>query len=160
VTTTIDYNHPFNPNPHQNYQIHSVKDSKFVLDASKDQNNPNKLILWPAHGRPNQQWRFQPAGDGTFFIRNVESGGTLEIPDHSNAKPATQLHVSQPHGTVNEKWKIVPAQGQVAGKGFSIRSAYNDFSLDVRGGKMENGTQIIIYQNGNAPNQTWTISPC
>ena len=67
--------------------------------------------------------------------------------------------MSQPNGTINEKWKIVPAEGAGSGKGFSIQSAYNGTVLDVRGGKMENDSQIIIYKNGNQVNQTWVIKP-
>jgi hypothetical protein len=148
----------FQPNPHQNYIISSAQDADYALDASKDNKNINKLILWKVHRNPNQQWQFQAAGDGTFFIRSAESGGTLEIPEYASGN-GSQPHVSQPNGTQNEKWRIVPAQGHSTGRGYSIQSAYNNLVLDITGGKMSKGTQIILYQDNHQLNQTWTITP-
>ena len=67
--------------------------------------------------------------------------------------------MSQPNGTINEKWRISPAQGQSAGQGFAIESAYNGLCLDVRGGNCKNDAQIIIYKNNHQMNQTWAIVP-
>ena len=132
----------------------------FSLDASNKPNEQNLLIIWQAHGNENQQWEFVPAQNNTFSIRSAKNGGTLEIPDHSNAKPATQLHVSQPNGTINEMWRIVPAEGQSAGQGFAIESAAcQGMVLDVRGGNMANNSDVIIYNNNHQMNQTWAIKP-
>ena len=78
----------------------------------------NKLILWEHHGNKNQQWSFIADGQGAYSIINCENGGTLEIPQASNGQPGTQVEVNQPNNTMNEKWRIMPAQGQSSGKGF------------------------------------------
>jgi hypothetical protein len=77
----------------------------------------------------------------------------------SNGKPATQVEVNQPNNTINEKWRIVPAQGAGSGKGYAIISAANGLALDAAGGKIQNDTKIIIYQNKDQINQTWAIAP-
>ena len=85
----------------------------------------------------------------------MENGGTLEIPDHSNAQLGTQLCVSAPNGTINERWRLTSNQGQ----GYIIESAFNGMVLDVCQEKYHNGTKVIIYNNQNSLNQTWAIRP-
>ena len=121
--------------------------------------NKFSLILWEFHGGPNQLWKFVPDNLGNYSIVNVASGGTLEIPDHSNAQQGTNLHVNQPSNTINEKWRVVPAQGVAKGKGFVIVSAFNQLALDIKGGIVANNTNIIIWQGNNQLNQTWCIAP-
>ena len=152
----VDFTQPFYPTPNQKYMIYSAKEASFVLDCNAE----NKLLIWTTHGGPNQQWTFHNNNDGTYSIRNVKNGGTLEIPDHSNAQMGVQLCISQPNGTINERWRIQPAQGSAAGQGFEITSAFNQNTLDIAGGKMNNGSKVILYKNNHTTNQTWAIRPC
>ena len=74
---TVNPTQPFFPTPGKKYKIASAKSPGFVLDASKNPANLNKLILWEAHGGPDQQWEFVPNGDNTFCIKNAGNDGTL-----------------------------------------------------------------------------------
>jgi hypothetical protein len=115
-----------------------------------------KLVLWSYHGGQNQKWRFVPDGQGNYSIINVEKGGTLEIPDYSNGQQGTQLHVSQPNNTINEKWKIVQGAG-----GFAIRSAQNyNLVFNALGGGCWEGDKIGIWPYEGHKNDTWSITPC
>jgi hypothetical protein len=67
--------------------------------------------------------------------------------------------VSQPSNTPNQKWRIVPAQGQGAGKGYAIISALNGSVLDIKEGKIKNEAEVITWKNLNQSNQAWAISP-
>ena len=82
----------------------------------------------------------------------------MEIPGN-NTNQGAGLLVSQPNNTPNEKWRILPAQGAVKGKGFVIQSALNNNVADINGGNVANGTDIIVWSNGNQLNQTWCIAP-
>ena len=95
--------------PGRKYKVVCAKSPGFSLDASKNPQDKNKLIFWKDWGGKNQQWEFVPNEDNTFCIKSAASGGTLEIPDHSNAQKGTQPCVSQSNGTINEKWRILPA---------------------------------------------------
>jgi hypothetical protein len=121
--------------------------------------NKNGLILWQFHGGPNQLWKFVPDNLGNYSIVNVGNGGTLEIPDHSNAQQGTKLHINQPNNTINEKWRVVPGQGASKSKGFAILSAYNQMAVDITASNMNNNTSLIVWPNGNQLNQTWCIAP-
>ena len=131
---SVDNTQPFYPTQGRRYKIVCAQDPNYSLGCSQNPNSKNKLILWDYHGQQNQQWEFRPCGNNTFAILNAANGGTVEIPDHSNTQAGVQLCVNQPNGTINETWIIRPAEGQSAGQGFSIASAYNGLCLDVSGG--------------------------
>lgn len=125
------------------------------LDCSGDPNSKFKLILWKHHGGGNQRWKFVPDGQGNYSIVCVGNSGTVEIPDFSNGAQGTQLHVSQPNGTMNEKWRI-----QSVGGSYSILSAQNNLSFNVLGGNCFEGDKVGIWPFAGIKNDTWTITPC
>lgn len=47
------------------------------MDASGDQSNLGKLIIYKYHGGANQQFRFEPDGMGNYSILNCQSNGPL-----------------------------------------------------------------------------------
>lgn len=67
-----------------------------------------------------------------------------------------QLHVSQPNGSINEKWRV-----ENDGKGgFIIRSAANPtMVLNIIGANFNEGTGVCIWPYVGANNDTWSIVP-
>ncbi|KAG8703578.1 hypothetical protein FRC09_004079 [Ceratobasidium sp. 395] len=63
------------------YCLHNVK-SGVAMDLSGGDHQ--SIIAFEPHGGPNQQWEFQPAGNGNFHIRNVGENKYLTFPDDSN----------------------------------------------------------------------------
>jgi len=53
----------------------------------------------------------------------------------------------------------VPGQGPAQGRGYAILLAGRNFCLDIKGGDIYDGTQIITWFNESKPNQTWNILP-
>jgi len=60
---------------------------------------------------------------------------------------------------VNEKWRIINAYGQHAGKGYAIQSVANGMVLDIKGGLIYNEASVIIWPSNNQVNQLWFIIP-
>lgn len=149
----------FVPVPNQRYKIVSAINPSLGLDCSANPMNKNCLILWQFNGAPNQLWSFVPDNQGNYSIINAQNGGTLEIPDYSNAQQGVNLHVNQPNNTINEKWRIMPAQGGSKGKGFVLVSAHNQMVADISGGNVNNNTNIILWPSNSQLNQTWCIAP-
>nr|BAJ99020.1 predicted protein [Hordeum vulgare subsp. vulgare]BAK01457.1 predicted protein [Hordeum vulgare subsp. vulgare] len=145
----------FNPDPNTSYKIALVQLPNMVCDCSGDPQQKFKAILWSSHGGANQKWKFVPDGLGNFSIVNVANGGTLEVPDYSNGQKGTQLHVSQPNNTMNEKWKLTPTNG-----GYAITSAQYNLSLNVYGGNCWEGDKIALWPYEGHKNETWSITPC
>jgi hypothetical protein len=76
-----------------------------IPDSSKA--NHAVLQQFHCHGGPNQQWKFVPAGDGYYYIINVNSGLYLDVP---NASIDAQVQVQQYQyngGGDNQKWQLV-----------------------------------------------------
>jgi len=116
----------------------SAINPSYALDASGNVQQKNKLILYQFHGGANQLWKFVPDNQGNYSIINLASGGALEIPNHTTNQAGTQCLVGPQAGSINEKWKIVPGQGNAQGKGYVIQSAYNSLVLDISQGQVEN----------------------
>jgi hypothetical protein len=91
---------------------------------------------------------------GSYSIVSLETGGTLEVPDFSNGQAGTQVHVSQPNNTPNEKWKIESING-----GFAIKSTANGLALNAFGGGCNQGDKVGLWKFENGNNDTWTILP-
>ena len=104
----------------------SAANPSMCLDSSGNLQQKRKLILYSYHGGLNQKFRFVLDEQGNYTLVNVESGGSLEIPENSQGKAGTQCHISQVNGTKNEKWKIQPTP-----KGYAIISAATGLALDI-----------------------------
>jgi hypothetical protein len=65
--------------------------------------------------------------------------------------------VSQPNGTINEKWRI---EANRRGKGYFIRSAANPHNcVKVYDGKMNEGAWVCIFPFTGALDELWSIVP-
>lgn len=93
---------------------------------------------------------------GNYVIVNCQSNGSLSVPQSND--PGKQCFIDQ-GGYGGSSWKIMPSQGQGAGKGYCIRQANGPFCLDAEGGSINEGTSIIAWLTENKPNQTWNILP-
>jgi glucosylceramidase len=125
------------------------------LDCSGDPKARYKAIVWRGHHLPNQKWKFVPDGQGNYSIVCLENSGTVEIPDYSGGQQGAQLHVSQPNGTINEKWRIEPSKG-----GYVIRSAANpSFVFNVIGAQNNEGDGICVWPYAGDRGDLWTIVP-
>jgi hypothetical protein len=144
--------------PNHNYKIVSALNPSFALDSSGDPQFFNHLITYQFHGGLNQLWRFVPDNNGTYSIINAGTGNAIEIPNHGNFVQGVQGQAVRHNNGINEKWRIVPAQGQGVGKGHVIQSAFNNFVLDIGGGIVQDCAKVIIWQGNNQLNQTWVIT--
>jgi len=157
------------PGNHNTFYISSAVDRNFVvhqLGANSD--NGGAVTAWnkTTHGQQgNLQVRFEPSGDGFWFIRFVHSGKNLHVLGASlnNDTPISQWE------TVNQanlKWKFLPAaadphsptnwgaygvQAKVA-----IQSGVGTF-LHVHGGVPSDGAKITAWAWVDQPNLKWHI---
>ncbi|KAG8704101.1 hypothetical protein FRC08_002445 [Ceratobasidium sp. 394] len=63
------------------YTLTNVK-SGVAMDLSEG--DKQSIIAFTPHGGPNQQWEFQPCGNGNYHIRNVGLNKYLTFPDDAN----------------------------------------------------------------------------
>lgn len=58
------------------------------------------MIIWDYHGGPNQHWYIRKAEGNKYFLINVATAFTLEVPDGSH-EDEIQVHTNPRNNTDN-----------------------------------------------------------
>ena len=69
--------------------------------------NGNSLILYQCTNNPNQQWRFEDAGDGYFRISSMVNTNTV-VDAEAPVAAGSDVHLWTWSNNDNQKWKPVP----------------------------------------------------
>ena len=88
--------------------ISSAANGQLKLDV-KDWSlgSGGQVILWDGNGGTNEQWYFEYAGDGYFFIRSRHSSLCLEVRSASTVNGAT-IQQGAFTGDDNQRWRLLP----------------------------------------------------
>ena len=114
----------------------------FVLDISGSTKGGD-IINFPAHGGPNQLWRWNGSElvSKLHLVLDVQGAerarGTKSIAWHSN-------------GGLNQKWRFEEG---------AVKSNMNDLVLDVEGAIGKAGTRVIMWDHHGGQSQKWFIVP-
>lgn len=108
-------------------QIRSLSSGK-VLDTTANAIGQANVQQWDATGAEGQQWRFEDAGDGWVYIRNLW-GYYLDVAGGGTA-PGTNVETYSFTGGPAQKWKLVPAStnGQTNTNPVTMYRLYNEWS--------------------------------
>lgn len=131
------------------YQIQSVASNHF-LDLRRDDNTT--LQQWSGSGAANQQWDFEDAGNGFFYIRSVESGRVLEVAGARDGSAVVAR--TQQAGRDNQKFRIVDA-----GNGQSLIVARNGKALDLPNSARNEGQRMQLWGEHRRDNQRFIFKP-
>jgi len=116
---------PANPQSHHLWKVMPVSDrvgGDFSYAYLRSEGNDNLLIdirdwalgsggqaiLWNGDGGANEQWYFEYAGDGDFFIRSRHSSLCLEVRSGSTVNNA-MIQQGNLTGDDNQRWRLLPA---------------------------------------------------
>lgn len=131
------------------YQIQNVASNHF-LDLRRSDNTT--LQQWSGSGGLNQQWDFEDAGAGYFYIRSVEAGRVLEVTGSQDGSAVAAK--AQQTGRDNQKFRIVDA-----GNGQSIIVAKNGKVLDLPNSARNEGQSLQIWGEHRKENQRFVFKP-
>ncbi|MBS1792076.1 MAG: RICIN domain-containing protein [Acidobacteria bacterium] len=131
------------------YQIQSVVSGHF-LDLRRDDNST--LQQWSGSRAPNQQWDFEDAGNGYFYIRSVESGRILEVTGSRDGSAV--IAKGQQVGRDNQKFRVVDV-----GNGQSMIVAKNGKVLDLPNGARAEGQSLQVWGEHRRDNQRFVFKP-
>jgi Ricin-type beta-trefoil lectin domain-like len=125
--------------------------ASLALDVSgASQGDNTAVIQWPVNGGPNQSWRLQQLGDGSYYIINVNSGKCLSVYGPSLAAGAGLVQYTC-YGAPTQEWFLDPVN---SGTEYSIRSAASANVVDVPGGQTATwGTQLEQWSANAGSNQ-------
>lgn len=131
------------------YQIQSVTSNHF-LDLRRDDNST--LQQWSGSGALNQQWDFEDAGGGYFYIRSVESGRVLEV---AGARDGSRIIATgQQIGRDTQKFRVVDV-----GSGQSMIVARNGKAVDLPNSARNEGQSLQLLSEHRRDNQRFVFKP-
>ncbi|MER2492879.1 ricin-type beta-trefoil lectin domain protein [Catenovulum sediminis] len=112
--------------------------------------NGADVVQWACHTNANQQWSFEPTGDGYFQIKVAHSGLCLDVFEHSmlDGGNIVQWTCSASHNQHFMKEDM--------GDGYyRLRSRLSDKCIDVSAAGTSNGDSMIQWSCHNNWNQQW-----
>ncbi len=115
---------PASPKEHHHWKVSAVSSKvggdfsyAYISNAANDQmhldvkdwslGSGGQVILWDGNGGTNEQWYFEYAGDGDFFIRSRHSSLCLEVRSNSTANGA-MIQQGAFTGADNQRWRLLP----------------------------------------------------
>jgi hypothetical protein len=131
------------------YQMQSVVSGHF-LDLRREDNST--LQQWSGSGALNQQWDFEDAGGGYFYIRSVESGRVLEV---SGSRDGSRVVATgQQTGRDSQKFRVVDV-----GSGQSMIVARNGKVIDLPNNARNEGQSLQLWREQRGDNQRFVFKP-
>lgn len=150
---TIGFNNDYKSNT-----ISLINTGKFI-DTDKNIPGQTNVQLWEGNGCRGQQWFFEDAGNGFYYIRN-DWGYYLDVVNGEN-KDRCNVQVYPFNGGYGQKWKIARVSGktneEIKADSFTIYSAVGDKVLDIVNGSHNNGANLQIYTPNGSEAQVFEL---
>lgn len=126
--------------PNGTYYINTaLKDSSSVEIPGASTADGAITKLYQYNNTRAQQFIFTRQSDGSYEIRNANSGKALDVVG-GNAFGGATVQQYAPNGSMAQRWFL-----RDAGSGYFIQSALGNFALDLVNGNVANGTQIRLW---------------
>jgi autotransporter-associated beta strand protein len=90
------------------FTMRAVHDEKAADDINWSYKNGNAISQWGSGGNSVDQWFFEYAGNGYFYIRNRWSGLCLDATDDALANGGRIIQWAA-NGKSNQQWRLIPA---------------------------------------------------
>ena len=134
------------------YVIKSALDATKVLDVmGQSTENEGNVQIWGNNDTVAQKFNVIKQSDGTYKIQNTNSEKYLTV-QAGNYQNSTNIFQYSNLGNDQQKFEIIRASDGY----FRIRCAGNsNYSIDVAGGNVAEGTNVQIYNNNTTPAQKW-----
>jgi beta-N-acetylglucosaminidase len=115
--------------------------------------NGARVQLWDNNATPAQRFQVSANGDGSYTIKNVNSGLALDV-RYANASNGAVVWQYTANGTDAQRWYITNE-----GNGFKIASKLNPtYCLDVPAANAENGAQLQLYTSNGTNAQRFNLN--
>lgn len=98
--------------------------------------------------------------DGEYILVNKSNNKVMEIDGNSNLGVGSNIKVDTYNFTKEyQKWNVKPVANTVGGdfSYYSIRSSFNQLSLDILNWSLEDEGNVIAYTHAGGNNQQWFL---
>ena len=133
-----------------------------VTGAAKDARS--QVAQWPcnfAADQPNQIWQPQQQSDGTYALRNLNSGLVLTAPAGSGSLAAPVVQDTD-GGAAGQRWVFMPMVAQPDAYHVGIITSVLGPAVDLAGGSQTPGTpgtKLDAVAENDTPTQQWLTVP-
>ena len=139
------------------YEISSVSNSSFVLDAAA---NPPKIganvSIWKKKNQANQKWYIQKDSQGYYTIRSAANKSFILDAAANPPRAGSNVSIWTSKNQANQKWIIE----QLANGSYIIKSVGNSkLVLDATGATPKIGANVSVWTANGGNNQKWNIKP-
>jgi hypothetical protein len=124
-----------------------------VAGGGKDDGTP--VILFPPHGRANQQWTVQEAGSGLVTLVSVDSGKCLQMENGSREAGVVAELDGCSGDEDSQRWRFAENQD-----GWSLTSERSGLVLDASDDEVDGNRRVIQKDpEPGARSQVWFFTP-
>ncbi|WP_258175677.1 RICIN domain-containing protein [Bifidobacterium callitrichos] len=138
--------------PNGTYYINaSIKDSSSVEIPGGSTANGATTKLYQYNNSKAQQFTFTKQSDGSYEIKNVNSGKVLEAAN-GNGGNGVAVQQNTASGSKAQRWFL-----RDAGNGYYIQSAVGNYVLDITSGSSANSTPVRLWTPNGTAAQTFIL---
>lgn len=148
---------PISSIPNGVYYVRSAINSGYNLDVYNASTEARaNLQLWRYNGSKAQRFEFMRNGDGTYTIKNVNSGKVIEAADASIASGSNIFQYDyHSNGHPNQRWYLEATSNGT----YALRNKNSNLYLDVYNGVAGDGTNIQQCRGNGTNAQQFYIEP-
>ena len=139
------------------YQIKSVSNSSYVLDAAGSTPRlGSNVSIWTNNGGSNQKWYFAfNDNTGYYTIKNAANQDLTLDASGGTPKAGSNVSAWTKNDGLNQKW-IIESAGNDS---YIFRNAANpNLVLDASGGKPRIGANVTAWSYNGGNNQKWKLN--
>ena len=127
-----------------------------VVDVSAGSRDDGANVqLYESNGTAAQQWTFERNDDGSYTIRNANSGKALDVAC-AQFKDGGNVWQYEPNGTEAQRWTIKWVD-RVQGLAYLLLAAHPELALDASGAQTSNGTNLQLWHANGTAAQLWRL---
>lgn len=145
---------PTTPLTGQTYRIVNRLTGKPVGVNGASTANGGQIVQWTHDSDPDQQWTLLNAGNGYYYIENVNSGLVLDDTNGSTSNGTQMQQWQLTSGDANQEWQI-----NSLGNGYyTFTNRTSGLALDLTSGGLGDGTAIQQWSLSSGDlNQEWAL---
>lgn len=141
----------------ETYVIQNEHDgTRGVVDVSAGSHDDGANVqLYGSNGTAAQQWEFERNDDGSYTIRNVNSGKVLDVAC-AEFKDGGNVWQYEPNGSAAQRWTVKWVD-RTQGLAYLLLAAHPELALDASGAQTSNGTNLQLWHANGTAAQLWRL---
>ncbi|MDF2845225.1 MAG: Cellulase [Herbinix sp.] len=133
------------------YILYNAYSGKALQPANLSSNNNTAVVQSDYAGNTAQQWYFDQAGSGYYYIRNVSSSKVMDISAKSTANGAANIIYTN-NSQTNQQFELISYNGY-----YKIKNRNSGKVLEISGSSTSNGAACVQNTDTSAANQLFSI---